>query len=178
MRLAAFLLLLAPLLSPLATPAADMRIARDGMVFSVGVRDAEGVTAFYAARGFPKAMLDAIGRTCFVGVGIVNERRDTLWLEPAAWRFIGADGREIARIGRPEWDRRWAKMNAPLAARATFDWTQLPESRDLQPGEPVAGNVALAAPHGEFSLSARFRTGGGEAIEIAVPGLRCEGGRR
>lgn len=167
-RLIALLLFL-----PLAAQAADARIARDGVVFSIGMRHAEGVTAFYAARGFPQTMLSAIGQSCFVGVGIHNERRDTLWLELANWRFTDAAGREVRRISRPEWDARWEKMNAPHASRTTFDWTQLPESRDLQPGEPVGGNVAVATPVGEFNLAARFRTGSGEVIEITVPGLRC-----
>ncbi len=161
----------------LPAQAADSRIARDGVVFSIGVRNSEGVTAFYAARGFPQPMLDAIGQTCFVGAGIHNERRDTLWLTLTDWRFSDAAGREVKRITRAEWDDRWTRMQAPYAARATFDWTQLPESRDLQPGEPVGGNIALVSPGGEFSLTARFRTAGGEVLEIAVPGLRCEGAK-
>lgn len=161
------------LLSPLATQAANQRFTRHGVEFSISVRNPEGTAAFYAARGFPREMVAAIAQTCFVGVGIHNERGDVLWLELAHWRFADATGREVKRITRPEWDVRWDKMNAPLAARATFDWTQLPESRDLQPGEPVGGNVAVLAPAGEFSLTARFRTGGGEAFEIQVPALRC-----
>lgn len=167
------LLLCLILFSAHVAQAADTRIERDGVVFSIGPRNAQGVTAFYAARGFSQEMLAAIGRTCFVGVGIRNERRDTLWLELAEWRFAEPDGREVRRIARPEWDARWQAMDAPHAARATFDWTQLPESRDLQPGEPVGGNVALMPPAGEFALKARFRTGGGKLIEIGVPGLRC-----
>lgn len=166
-------LLLVLLLIPFATHAADARIKRDGIVLSIGLRNSEGVTAFYAARGFPQTMLEKIGQTCFVGAGIHNERTDTLWLELANWRFTDDTGREVKRITRPEWDALWDTMNAPYASRATFDWTQLPESRDLQPGEPVGGNVAVVAPKGEFSLNARFRTGGGELIEIQVPGLRC-----
>lgn len=164
------------LLLPIVTQAADTRINRHGMVFSVGMRNTEGVTAFYAARGLPKPMLDTIAQTCFVGVGILNERNDTLWLELANWRFIDQSGREVKRITRPEWDARWDRMNAPYAGRASFDWTQLPESRDLQPSEPVGGNVAVIAPNGEFSLIARFRTGSGEVLEITVPGLHCKEG--
>lgn len=171
MRLSLALLLFVAL----SAQAAESRIDRDGMVFSIGMRNTEGVTAFYAARGFPQAMLDAIAQTCLVGVGIRNERKDTLWLELANWRFTDSTGREVKRITRPEWDARWERMNATHAARATFDWTQLPESRDLQPGEPVGGNVAIMAPDGEFKLNARFRTGNGEAIQITVPGLRCSG---
>lgn len=163
------------LLLPFPAQAARERFTQDGVVFSITVRNIEGVTAFYAARGFPKAMLDAIAQTCFVGVGIHNERKDTLWLEMSNWRFTDSAGREVKRITRPEWDARWERMHAPYAARATFDWTQLPESRDLQPGEPVGGNVAITPPDDEFSLSARFRTGNNETIQVTVPGLRCTG---
>lgn len=161
------------LLLPLAAQAAGERFTRDGVEFSIAVRNADGIRAFYAARGFPRAMVEAIAQTCLVGVGIHNERSDTLWLELANWRFTDAEGREVKRISRQAWDARWEKMNAPLAARATFDWTQLPERRDLQPGEPVGGNVAVEAPSGEFRLTARFRTGSGEVLEIQMPGLRC-----
>ena len=122
------------LFMPLAAQAADTRIERNGMVFSIGMRNSEGVAAFYAGRGFPKTMLETIGRTCFVGVGIHNERRDTLWLDLASWRFSDTAGHEVKRITRPEWDARWDRMNAPYASRATFDWTHLPESRALHPG--------------------------------------------
>lgn len=166
------------LAAPLSALAAGERFTRHGAEFSVSVRPPEGTAAFYAARGFPKDMVEAISQVCLVGVGIRNERDDVLWLELDNWRFTNAAGEEVKRITRPEWDTRWMAMNAPLAARATFDWTQLPENRDLQPGEPVGGNVAVHDPKGEFMLTARFRTGNGtgngDTLEIQVPGLRCK----
>lgn len=162
---------------PIAAFAADARIVRDGVTFSIGMRDTEGVTAFYAARGLSKLMLDAIGQTCFVGVGIHNNRNDTLWLDLDNWRFIDKTGREVKRITRPEWDTRWDRIKAPYAGRAAFDWTQLPENRDLQPSEPVGGNVAVIAPNSEFGLVARFRTGDGNVLEFTVPGLSCKEAR-
>lgn len=159
---------------PLAANAAADRFTAHGAEFSIAVRPVEGTMAFYAARGFPRDMVRAIAGTCFVGVGIRNEREDVLWLELEHWRFSDAAGREVKRITRPEWDARWEGLGAPLAARATFDWTQLPESRDLQPGEPVGGNVALETPGGEFALTALFRTGTGETFQIQAPGLRCK----
>jgi hypothetical protein len=158
----------------MTTQAAGERFTAHGAEFSISVRPAEGTAAFYAARGFPKDMVAAIATACLVGVGILNGREDVLWLELKNWRFTDTQGQEVKRITRPAWDARWEAMNAPLAARATFDWPQLPESRDLQPGEPVAGNVAVETPAGEFSLTAGFRTGNGEQFEVRVPGLRCK----
>jgi hypothetical protein len=168
------LLLALLLLEPLATQAAGERFTRNGAEFSISVRAPEGTTAFYTARGFPPDMVTAIAQACLVGVGIRNEGDDVLWLELDNWHFTDVAGQEVPRITRPEWDARWEAMHAPQSARATFDWTQLPESRDLQPGEPVGGNVAVHAPVGDFSLTARFRTGNGETFEIQVPGLRCK----
>jgi hypothetical protein len=169
MRMLIALLLLLPLLAQ----AAGERLTLAGVEFHISVRDPEGIKAFYAARGFPKEMVTAIARTCLVGVVIQNQRDDTLWLELDNWHFSEPGGREVARVTRPEWDALWERLHAPLAARATFDWTQLPERRDLQPGEPVGGNVAVHAPAGDFMLTARFRTGSGADVELQVPGLHC-----
>jgi hypothetical protein len=169
MRVLACLLLLAPI----AALAAELRILREGVELRVSPRTPEQITAFYSARGFPPEAVQIIARACFLGVGIHDQRPDTLGLELSNWRFTDAAGHEVRRITRPEWDARWQALDVPLAARSTFGWTQLPESRDLQPGEPVGGNVAVEPPAGEFSLSARFRTGSGEVLEITVPGLRC-----
>lgn len=163
------------LLFPAAVFAASERLVRDGVEYQVSVRTPEQTSAFYAARGFPATAVQAISRQCFVTVGIVNKRSDTLWLELPRWRFTAADGGEVARIPRADWEARWQALDMPLAARATFRWTQLPESRDLQPGEPVGGNVAVADPGGVFAVHASFRTGGGEEIHISVPGLVCPG---
>ncbi len=161
------------LLLPFAAPAADQRLHVDGIEFSIGPRPPEGIRAFYLARGFPRVAVDAIASTCLLGVGIRNTRPDTLWLELANWRFTDGAGREVRRITRPDWETRWQALDVPPAARATFGWTQLPEVRDLQPDEPVGGNVAIEPVAGEIVLAARFRTGSGPLIEIRVAGLRC-----
>lgn len=157
---------------PLLAVAQD-RLERDGVVFSASARTPEQMRAFYAARGFPESMIREITATCFVTAGVLNRRDDVLFLELAQWRFTDAAGKPVQRVERAVWDRKWAALNAPLASRATFGWTQLPESRDLQPGEPVGGNVALVAPSGPFVLHASFRTASGRQIEMSVPDLTC-----
>lgn len=158
---------------PLTALAQERYPEREGLAFSASTRTPEQTTAFYAARGFPEAMVREIAATCFVTVGLQNRRDEVVWLELDQWRFTDAAGQPVARITRPEWNRKWESRQVPLSARATFGWTQLPEARDLQPGEPVGGNVAVVAPKGSFSLNARFRTASGKHIEIVVPGLSC-----
>ena len=118
----------------------------------------EQITAFYEARGFPKAALELISNSCFVTVHIENKSRRVIWLETAGWRF-SSNKQPLQRLGKEAWDDHWEEINLPLANRSTFGWTQLPVQRDLQPGEPVGGNIVLGGDVKKFSLEAPFLTG-------------------
>lgn len=169
--------LLLLLIWPLLAHAAADRILRDGVEMCVSPRTPDQTTAFYSVRGFPPTALEAIARACFLGVMIHNRRSDSLLLDLGSWRFTDAAGHEVKRITRSVWNARWQALDVPPAARATFGWTQLPESRDLLPDEPVAGNVPVEPPDGEFTLHARFRTGSGGEVDITVHGLHCPRGQ-
>ena len=162
-----------------ATPghAAERNVYKsNGVVFSVSVRTPEQIRAFYLARGFPQAAVHELEAKCLVTIGVQNGRDDVLWLEPAKWRFTTDRGEKVERISRPEWNARWTQLNIPLASRATFGWTQLPESRDLLAGEWVGGNVAIVAPREPFSVEAIFDTGAnrqGPKIKIKADKLEC-----
>ncbi len=156
--------------------AADTRITREGLDFYLSARTPEQTNAFYSARGLPINAVQEIAKSCFLTVGLHNRRTDIVWLDLATWRFADANGREVTRVSLPQWTARWKAMQIPLAAQATFGWTQLPETRDMQPDENVGGNVPVVPPPGEFTLTARFPTGAtgtGKPIEISVPGLSC-----
>lgn len=149
----------------------------EGVSFSISARTPEQIRAFYAARGFPEAAIRELESKCLLTVGIRNGRQDIVWLEPAKWRFTGADGSSVTRIGRGEWNARWEQLQIPLASRATFGWTQLPDTRDLQPAETVGGNIAITPTLQEFSVEAVFDTGkerDGPVIRIRADGLRCQ----
>ncbi|MHB9116760.1 MAG: hypothetical protein ACYC2R_00605 [Burkholderiales bacterium] len=165
------------LAAALAQPALGAeREAVEGVVFSISVRTAEQIRAFYSARGFPEAALKELDSRCFLGVGVRNGRHDIVWLEPAKWRIVADTGEAVRRIGRDEWDGRWAQLAVPLASRATFGWSQLPESRDLLAGETVGGNLAVAPPSGPFSVEAVFATEAdrsGPTLRIKIPNLKC-----
>ena len=154
--------------------AQDSKLAREGIELYVSARTPEQIRAFYSARGMPEAALQELTQACFLTVGLHNRRQETLWLEPADWQFIDADGKPFKAISRQAWKARWTALNVPLAAQSTFGWTQLPESRDLFPEESVGGNVSIQPPQGAFSLIARFRTGSkGAALTLTIPKLAC-----
>jgi hypothetical protein len=156
--------------------AADTKLAREGVELFISARTPEQMSAFYGARGMPATALQELAKACFLTVGLHNHRTETLWLEPANWRFIDAKGNPVKPISRQEWKARWTALQVPLAAQSTFGWTQLPESRDLYPDESVGANISIEPPTGSFSLIARFRTGtlgDGAILELTVPNLTC-----
>lgn len=154
------------------------RVEQDGISLRVTLRTPEQISAFYAARGFPTGAVRRLARdTCFLGVGVRNGRKEIVWLEPSRWR-LERKGKRIRRLDRPYWDRVWEEIGLPRASQSTFGWTQLPESRDLRPGEGAGGNITITPTAGPFRLQARFALGArrdrGE-ISIEIDGLDCPG---
>jgi hypothetical protein len=148
----------------------------EGVSFRIAAGRPEGVAAFYEARGFPPQAIGALREACFLNVVIRNQRVDIVWLELDRWRFIDETGRTIERLTPAHWNAQWDRLNLPVANRATFGWTQLPEVRDLRPDEPVGGNVLIMPPPGRFRLEARFATGAnksGPDIVVSVDPLTC-----
>lgn len=144
--------------------------------FHLSPRSPEQLATFYSARGFPEVAIQTLDKVCFLTVGMRNETGQIVWLELVRWRITDAEGRSVPRLTRADWQQRWDDIDLPAGNRATFNWTQLPEQRDLQPGEPVGGNLAILPPAGPFSLEASFRTGArksGPALKIQVDNLRC-----
>ena len=151
----------------------------DGVEITVAARTPEQTRAFYEARGFPPDALRELAGACFMTIGVHNGRNGTVWLEPAAWRFVTDDGQPVRQIGREHWEARWQALGVPAAARAAFGWTQLPVRRDLQPGEPVGGNLAVVPQNRPFTLEAVFALGERReqgTLRLRVPRLRCAPG--
>ena len=136
------------------TPSID----KDGLYMFVRLNTPDQMAAFYEARGFPSRAIDRLRRTCFVMAHVENRGDKVIWLELKNWHFISTQG-EIRRLDRNYWNSVWDEIGLPQASRSTFGWTQLPGERDLQPGEPVGGNVILPATDEPFTLMADFLTG-------------------
>jgi hypothetical protein len=116
------------------------------------------MAAFYEARGFPRDAITRIRKTCFVTVHVRNKSRSVIWLEQKNWRTTG-NNKPLPRLGSDYWYGQWNDIDLPLAKRSTFGWTQLPLVRDLQPDEPVGGNVVFPGTTESFDLEARFYVG-------------------
>lgn len=161
-----------------AQETAPKRDIPPGVSIFVTPRTPAQVATFYEARGFPEAALVRLRAVCFLTVTVHNRSTDVAWLELDRWRLVDVTGAERQRLPRAHWERTWDELNLPPARRATFGWTQLPESRDLQPGESVGGNLAIVPPAGEFTLEARFATGAhrdGQELRLQRARLSCPG---
>ena len=150
-------------------------VENDDMLMVLIPHTSEQIAAFYEARGFSKAALELIGNACFVTVHIENKSERVIWLETANWH-LSSNNLALERLGKDYWDTRWDEINLPLANRATFGWTQLPVRRDLQPDEPVGGNIVLKGDIRKFNLEARFLTGRdkrGDRLEVRFQDVEC-----
>lgn len=127
----------------------------------VQTRSANQIAAFYEARGFPQSALNILARHCFLTVTIRNQSKEFVWLAPASWSFESADRNTASSspVSASYWNKQWHRIGLSAAYQATFRWTQLPESRDLRPSEPVGGNIALRGKPGKFALNVDFATG-------------------
>jgi len=148
------------------------------LTMRVSPRAAPQIAAFYEARGFPAPAVKLISGHCFLGVTVKNNTDQVVWLEPGRWRIYGQDlpGTGIPPLDRDYWQKRWQEIGLSPAKQATFRWTQLPESRDLRPQEPVGGNISIPATSGQFALELLFATGqdrSGPEIRRRFEGLRC-----
>jgi len=150
-------------------------IENTDMLMVIMPRSPEQIAAFYEARGFPEKSLQLISDVCFVTIHIENKSQRVIWLETANWK-LSSNNRVLQRLDKDYWDTRWNGINLPLANRATFGWTQLPVQRNLQPGEPVGGNIVLGGDVRKFNLEARFLTGEdkrGDMLEMRFQDIDC-----
>lgn len=141
-------------------------------------RTPEQMAAFYEARGFPPEALERIRQTCFITVHIENKGDEVLWLELENWQFSSGN-RPLARLDQAYWQSQWDAIELPQSKRSTFGWTQLPPVRDLQPAEPVGGNVVLPGTVSSVNIEAVFHSGAdrqGETIRLGFGQVPCSKG--
>jgi hypothetical protein len=158
-----------------AAPADEPYVENSDISMSLRPHSPDQMAAFYEARGFPRSAVQRLRHACFITVHVENRGRQVVWLELKNWHFLTGKG-EIHRLDRSHWDSVWDEIGLPPANRSTFGWTQLPAVRDLQPGEPVGGNVILPVTDGAFTLHADFLTGKDKRaglISARFEKLRC-----
>ena len=136
----------------------------------------EQIAAFYEGRGFSKQTIKLINTACFITVLIRNKGPKVIWLELNNWQFSSEKG-TITRNHRSHWKKLMDENQVPLAHQATFGWTQLPETRDLQPNEPVGGNITFVKTQAPMNITARFKTGAnkdGKEIVVSFKDVQCQ----
>ena len=150
-------------------------IENDELLVGLRQHAPEQIAAFYEARGFPQAAIDIIRQTCFVTVHIENRSRKVIWLDTARWTF-NSEGRPLQRLDRDGGQNHWDRIDLRQASRSTFGWTQLPAVRDLQPDEPVGGNLVFPGSTRRFSMTLDMPTGAdreGEPVILEFPSVEC-----
>ena len=103
---------------------------------------------------------------------------EVLWLELENWQFSSGN-RPLARLDQAYWQSQWDAIELPQSKRSTFGWTQLPPVRDLQPAEPVGGNVVLPGTVSSVNIEAVFHSGAdrqGETIRLGFGQVPCSKG--
>lgn len=153
-------------------------IENDDLLVVVVPRTPEQMAAFYEARGFPRAAIERIRRTCFVTVHIENKSREVIWLDLDHWQITG-NGKPLPRLDDVYWNAQWNDIDLRQASRSTFGWTQLPALRDMQPDEPVGGNLVFPGDTDALTIEARFPTGAdrkGAPVHVGFGAIRCDRG--
>lgn len=131
--------------------------------------------AFFKARGLASRAIDTLDAYCFVHAQIQNTGTRALALDLSRWHFF-VQGRPVARAARDAWSARWDSLQLSPSDRAVFDAALLPETRDLQPGESVAGYVILPPGAGTVTLEAGFLSGAkrrGGLVNLRYENLSC-----
>ena len=150
-------------------------IEREDLLVVLRQQAPEQIAAFYEARGFPREAIERIKATCFVTVHIENRSHDVIWLDTAEWTFT-SKGKPLERLDRNYWDSQWDNIKLRQASRSTFGWTQLPDVRDLQPDEPVGGNLVFPGSTDRFDMTLKLPTGAnrrGKLITLEFRDVEC-----
>lgn len=131
--------------------------------------------AFYTGRKFNSAAIKEILKTCYVTAIIHNTSSDVLWLDLNDWEF-NQQGIAIQRIKRDYWPPLWQKTDLEKAHQSTFEWTLMPDLRDLRPDESVGGSVVIPAQNQPFDLTINLAIGSerpGSVKSVQFKGLEC-----
>jgi hypothetical protein len=153
-----------------------IKSVQQGLRIFVVPRKPGNMAAFYEGRGLPQNAIRHLKNVCFMSIGMRQQRKRIVWLEPGRWQFRDQHGKLIKRYPREHWDQLWRKLKVPDGPRVTFGWVQLPTARDLRYQEPIGGMIMLQPTTGPISLSMNFRTNAdkkGPVIRVRLHGLRC-----
>jgi hypothetical protein len=144
----------------LATAAQATRpeLSNKDFTLRLAPRTPNQMAAFYEARGFPRAAIDEIRKTCFITVGLRNNSDTIVWLDLGNWRFT-IPGGPLNRIMHADWTARWQKLGLAQRFQSTFRWTLAPEQLDFRPHEREGGNLTLPQTDQPITISGEIYVG-------------------
>lgn len=151
------------------------RFQNDHIRLSLIVRTPDQIEAFYSARGFSKSAIEILRQHCFIGISIINDSDEVVWVDPDLWKFQQQES-SFQPYSRDFWMGKWKSIDLPLSHQSTFGWTLLPEQRGLFPDEPVGGNIAIPYTEIPFSVHLLFKTGRKKSkvpINVLLENLSC-----
>ena len=142
---------------------------QDGLHLELRQIEPDRARAFFAARGFPKPLVERLARACPFQTVVRNQGPAPITLDRHQWRL---DGDRPLRL-KDDWLTWLRTRGAPGAALIAFRWGTFPTRQTFAPGDYNWGLTLFDRPPGSrFDLRLRWRAGQDER-EAVIGDLQC-----
>lgn len=165
----------AMLSAPVLTPAAeDYSFSRSGFSVKLTPLTRDQAASFYLARGLPQRETERYSRRCVLAATLRNERTaGAISFRSGEWRARTRDAPAQAVRTRAQWIEEFEAAGVPEPARIAFEWAQVPDQHEFEPGDWIQGMLAVPVDRETaFDLMLRWRAEG-KNHEHWLTGLRC-----
>lgn len=151
-------------------------IRESGMSLRLVQRLPDQTRAFFLARGFARADVDLIARSCVFQTIFKNTsqtaRPSALEYNLRDWR-VHVAGAAHGLKTREDWAEEWAPRGIPQPARIAFEWALLPTRQVYNPGDYNWGmSVFNLLPDSRFDLEVVWQQYGARHSEV-IKGVHC-----
>ncbi len=150
-------------------------VGKDGLQASARPLGHDQAASFYLARGMPLQMVERYARNCVVVVVLRSpDVAPKISFRLSDWSVRPAGGTAQKIRGRKDWLAELDNEGITLPARMAFEWAQLPEEADMNPGDSIQGMLSIPVKRGSvFDLVVRWQSGSDEH-EAAIERIRCD----
>jgi len=147
---------------------------RDGFSVSLTPLSHDQAASFYIARGLPRPETERYSRRCVLAATLRNQRPSgAISFRSGEWeaRTRGTPARPVRT--RAQWLEELEAAGVPEAARIAFEWAQVPDQHEFQPGDWIQGMLSVPVDRETaFDLKLRWRAEGRDHVHW-LTGLRC-----
>lgn len=158
----------------LAQDARTWSFSHDGFSVTLTPLTYDQAASFFLARGLPQSETERYARRCVLATTLRNERgAGAIGFRSGEW-IAGTAGASMQPVRtRVQWLEEFARAAVPEAARIAFEWAQVPDQHEFEPGDWIQGMLAVPVGRGAiFDLKLRW-TAGGEEYERWITEMRC-----